>query len=299
MLNNRPGQSIPEETRQRVLEAARNLNYRPHASARALAAGRSDIVLLSIPDIPIGAGISRFIEGLAGALAAHKLTLVTHLAGAHGRPLPDVCAAVGASAVVGFESFDPATIKELHRAGAEVVLPSHAEHSYAMHPIGQIQAKHLIERGHQRLGYALTAHPGLASMARDRLGGVIEACAEAGLPAPLALATSLDADVAADAVARWSAEGVTAICAFNDETATAILAGMRAHGLTSPQDLAVIGVDDIPTARLADPPLTTIIFDMDQVVTRRAEAVLAGLAKTTDQSDQAWIDPQIVVRSST
>ncbi|WP_083734302.1 LacI family DNA-binding transcriptional regulator [Actinomadura sp. CNU-125] len=87
VLNNRPGQSIPEETRRRVLDAARRLDYRPHASARALAAGRSDIVLLSIPDLPIGQGISRFVEGLAAALADHGLTLVTHLAGVRGRPL--------------------------------------------------------------------------------------------------------------------------------------------------------------------------------------------------------------------
>src|SRR4051812_3049509 len=64
VLNNRPGQSIPEETRRRVLEAARSLDYQPHALARALAAGRSDIVLLAISEVPIGSGISRFIERL-------------------------------------------------------------------------------------------------------------------------------------------------------------------------------------------------------------------------------------------
>ena len=63
------------------------------------------------------------MEELAAALADQGLTLVTHLAGAHGRPLADVCAAVNASAVIGFTSFDEDTVQALYRAGADVVLP--------------------------------------------------------------------------------------------------------------------------------------------------------------------------------
>lgn len=299
VLNDRPGQSIPEETRQRVLEAARRLNYRPHASARALAAGRSDIVLLSVPDLPIGAGISRFVEGLAGALAEYGLTLVTHLAGAHGRPVADVCATVGASAVVGFLSFDADTVEALYQAGAEVVLPSHTDQP-AMTPIGRLQADHLIERGHRRLGYALPAHPGLVPMARERLQGVAESCENAGLAPPVVQATSLDADDAARAVAHWREQSVTAVCAFNDETAIAILAGTRLHGLAVPGDIAVIGVDDIPTAALAVPPLTTVTFNMNEVVAHRAEAVKAQLAKAPPADPAgARALSKVVLRSST
>ena len=68
------------------------------------------------------------------------------------------------------------------------------------------------------------------------------------------------------------------MCAFNDETAIAVLAGMREHGLTAPADLAVIGVDDIPTARLAAPPLTTVGVDLHQAGRGRAEMIVASLA---------------------
>lgn len=300
VLNNRPGQTIPEETRRRVLEAARRLEYRPHASARALAAGRSDIVLLSVPDLPIGAGISRFIEELAAALAEHGLTLVTHLAGSHGRSLPDVCAAVGASAVVGFAFLDAETVQALHRAGADVVLPTPPAGGVTMmEPVGRMQAEHLIARGHRRLGYGLPAHAGLRTMAEERLQGVIAICAEAGFDPPVALPTSLDADSAGQAVARWRELSVTGVCAFNDETAMAVLAGLREHGLTAPTDLAVIGVDDIPTARLAAPPLTTVTFDLHQVVERRAAAVVAGLSGGQAAPSTPGVDPQIVLRAST
>ncbi|MGW0246226.1 LacI family DNA-binding transcriptional regulator [Nocardia goodfellowii] len=300
VLNNRPGQSIPEDTRQRVLEAARRLDYRPHASGRALAAGRSDIVLLSIPDIPIGPGISRFIEELATALAEHRLTLVTHLAGAHGRALPDVCATVNASVVVGLSPFEPAVVEVLHRAGADVVLPETHGEAAVMQPVGRMQAEHLIDRGHRELGYALPAHPNLRAMAEERLVGVRDACADCGLEPPVVLETSLEVATAAVAVGEWLRRSVTGVCAFNDETAMAVLAGLRAQGLAAPADLAVIGADDIPTAGLTVPPLTTVSFDLPAAGHRRAATIVAALTGGSVPTSPEWTNsPIIIERSST
>ena len=299
VLNNRPGESIPEETRRRVHEAARQLDYRPHASARTLAAGRSDVVLLSVPDLPIGSAIVRFIESLASALADRGLTLVTHLAGARGRALTDVCATVDASVVVGFEPFDQDTVQALHRAGAEVVLPSPADSMPATLSIGRIQAEHLIGRGHRRIGYAMPAHPGLRRMAEERLQGVEFACIDVGIDPPVALSTGLEIAEAARAVTRWAALAVTGVCAFNDETAIAILAGMREQGLAAPADLAVIGADDIPAARLMDPALTTVCFDLREVSRQRAAAVVAGLSGQEPEPDAGASSPRVVQRSST
>jgi DNA-binding LacI/PurR family transcriptional regulator len=297
VLNDKPGHSIPEATRLRVLAVARELDYRPHASARALAAGRSDIVLLAVPNLPIGGAISRFIEEMAAALADQGLTLVTHLAGGHGRPLADICATVNASVVIGFTSFDEDTAQALYRAGADVVLPSHSSHDDAGRPVGRLQAGHLIGRGHRRIGYAMPAHPGLREMAEDRLAGVAEACADAGLAAPVVLSTSLEIAPAAAAVGQWTSQSVTAVCAFNDETAIALLAGLREQGLAAPADLAVIGVDDIPTARLAAPPLSTVAFDLREAGRGRAELIMASLAGREPQraAQEHW---KLVARAS-
>jgi len=124
----------------------------------------------------------------------------------------------------------------------------------------------------------MPAHPGLLEMAEDRLEGAVQACAAAGLDPPVVLSTSLEIPVAAAAVGQWTSRSVTGVCAFNDETAIAVLAGLRELGLTAPADLAVIGVDDIPTARLAAPPLTTVTFDLRQAGRRRAEVIMASLA---------------------
>lgn len=300
VLNNTPGQLIPAETRRRVIDAAQRLDYHPHASARTLAAGRSDVVLLAIPDLPIGPGISRFVEELATALAAHGLTLVIHLAVGHGRPLPDVCASIDASAVIGFDPFDRETVQALHRAGADIVIPADtAGTPPATAEIGRFQADHLISRGHRRIGYAMPAHPGFRQMAEGRLRSVTDACAAAGLDAPVVVRTSLEIADAARAVTQWTGNAVTGICAFNDETAIAVLAGMREHGLIAPDDLAVIGADDIPTARLATPPLSTVHFDLYQVGKQHAEAVLAGLSGDDAQPTFVPIIPRLVQRAST
>jgi len=298
VLNDKPGHSIPEATRLRILEVARQLDYRPHGSARALAAGRSDVVLLSVPDLPIGGGISRFVEELAAALADQGLTLVTHLAGAHGRPLADVCAAVNASAVIGFTSFDDDTVQALYRAGADVVLPSRMPQSIAAHPVGRLQAEYLIGRGHRRIGYAMPAHLGLREMAEGRLAGAKDACASAGIDPPAVISVGLEIAEAAAAVGQWAAQSVTAVCAFNDETAIAVLAGMREHGLSAPESLAVIGVDDIPTARLAAPPLTTLGLDLHKAGRSRAEMIVASLMGREPElaaAHEAW---KVITRSS-
>ena len=81
---------------------------------------------------------------------------------------------------------------------------------------------------------------------------------------------------------RWraGAEPVTAVAAYNDEVALAVLSGLRAEGLRTPQDVAVIGVDDIPAARLAAPALTTIWQAIDAQARYLADAVLAALDDT-------------------
>jgi DNA-binding LacI/PurR family transcriptional regulator len=297
VLNGRPGWSIPEETRNRVLDAARELDYRPRASARALAAGRSDIVLLAVPDLPIGTGVSRFIEELATALAGHGLTLVTHLAGAHGRPLPDVCATLEASAVTALESFSEEMTEALYRAGAQFVLPTQ-DSGPAMREIGRIQGAHLAGRGHRRLGYALPAELAYAPMARQRLDGAALACAAAGIEPPVAVEVSVDEVSAARAVAGWTARSVTGVCAFNDEVAIAVLAGIRARGLAAPGDMAVVGADDIPVARLAVPPLTTVTFDLHEAGRHRAEAIVAGLKGQEADPATPGIGPRLIQRES-
>ena len=298
VLNDTRGQTIPEETRRRVLEAAKRLDYRPRASARSLAAGHSDVVLLALPGLPISANLSRFIEQLAAALAEQRLSLVTHLADGHGRPLPDLCAAVDASAVISLIPFDEETTEALHRAGAAVVLGTGSQARAELQEIGRFQAQHLIGQGRGRLGYALPGEHATQFRVRERLRGVVAACAERGLAEPIALEVAMDGPRAALAVDQWTDASVTAVCAYNDETAMAVLAGMHLRDLRAPDDIAVIGVGDIPAAQVSIPPLTTIGFDYEGTGRELAQAIRDSLAGGEPAPQGGLSRPRLVRRAS-
>ena len=143
-----------------------------------------------------------------------------------------------------------------------------------------MQARHLAG-SHRRLGYAYPDLPELDVLAQPRLEGVRQVCAELGLPEQDVRTVPLDPGDAAEAVKEWLAASppVTGVCAFNDDIALAVLVALRSLGLCAPHDLAVIGVDDIPSAAVSQPPLTTVVRDTEalaQGLARRILDVLEG-----------------------
>ncbi|MFD0327223.1 substrate-binding domain-containing protein [Streptacidiphilus monticola] len=194
--------------------------------------------------------------------------------------------------VVGLEPFDEDTVRALRAAGAAVVFTTEAEIHPTMRRMGRLQAQYLIARGHRRIGYAMPALDHLRRIAEQRALGVEDACTAAGLAPPLVLDTGIDVAVMARAARRWRREQVTAVCAYNDEQALALLSGMRQARLSAPEDLAVIGVDDIPLARAAEPPLTTVTFDLEGAGHAMAQAVVDALRDAQPQpSPTPWPAP--------
>jgi len=307
VLNDTPHQRIPEQTRQRVLDAAARLGYTPSAAARALRTGRSDVVLFLLPDWPIGTTIGQFLEHLSAALADAGLTLVAHPRTGSARPVAEVWSAVAPAAVLTWENLAAAEAAAMRSAGIHVTVEltgrSGGRAGQLMVPMqrtGRLQVEHLASTGHRRLGYAFPADPRLLSFAEPRLDGVRTACVELGLAEPVVRTVPLDSDAAADAVRAWrSADpAVTAICAYNDDVALAVLAGMRQLALSAPDDLAVIGVDDIPAAAVAAPPLSTVAMDQKAHAEHVARSLIAGLAGRAAPRRPGSDALRVVVRQS-
>lgn len=283
VMNNTPHQVIPEPTRQRVLAAAAELGYTPSAAARMLVSGRSDVVLLLLPDWPIGLGVASLLDELSQAFAQHDLTFVIHPQ-VTARPVTELWKSITPAAVLAYESFSETDLTAISRSGAELVLISDLDHGAgamerSVERTGRIQVEHLARAGHRHLGYAWPDNDRVLFFARHRLDAVRATCAELGLPEPRVMTVPLTADGAAAAIADWRAgePAVTAVCAFNDEVALAILAGARQLGVAVPDDLAVIGVDDIPAAALAAPPLTTVASNITVTALDIVDAVLGKL----------------------
>lgn len=271
VLNGTPHQKIPEATRQRVLDAVARLEYAPSAAARALQRGRSDVVLCLLPDWPIGPAVGALLELLSTAVAAEGFTLYAHPRAA-GRPISEVWRSLEPAAVVVWEELDEHELAAMRAAGVGVTVAllsatdgQHGAWKMSQQRTGRMQADHLAATGHRLLGYAYPDDPRVRRFAEPRLDGVRSACAELGLDAPVVRTVPMDASAAAEAVRAWRDAGVTGVCAYNDEVALAVLAGARQLGVPVPEALAVVGVDDIPVARLAAPPLTTVTTDQKPV----------------------------------
>jgi DNA-binding LacI/PurR family transcriptional regulator len=287
VLNDAPHQKIPAATRERVLAAAARLGYAPSAAARALRSGRSDVVLCLLPDWPIGPTVGELLVSLSSAFAGQGLTLVAHPRAERDRPVTDVWKAITPVAVIAWEDIAEDDAAAMRAAGIELAVAllgrsgrGRREVGIPQQRAGRLQVEHLAAQGHRRLGYALPDDERVTGFAGPRHDGVRQACAELGLEEPLVRIVPADADRAAEAVDAWRAADppVTAVCAYNDDIALAVLAGLRRRGLEAPADLAVIGVDDVPVAKLAAPPLTTVRTDLRAVAEHLASTIVAALA---------------------
>lgn len=286
VLNNTPHQVIPEPTRARVIEAAAALSYTPSAAARTLRSGRSDVILCLLPDWPIGTSVGLLLQGLSTSLAAEGLTFVAHPRSPTDRPIREVWKSITPAAVVTFEELSEADAAGLRSAGIELTVALFGSNrrgpdvmSLPEQRAGRLQVEHLAATGHRDLGYAYPDDSRVAVFAEARLEGVRMACAELGLAEPRVRPIALRPEAAAQAVRTWRSErpAITAVCAYNDEVALAVLAGTVRSGLSVPDDLAVIGVDDIPAAALALPPLTTVATDMTALADYIARTITTGL----------------------
>jgi DNA-binding LacI/PurR family transcriptional regulator len=278
VLNGTEGTSISDATRRRVLETAARLGYAPSAAARTLRSGRSDLVLCVLPDWPVGPVVETILDHLADDLAERGLSvLVHHVRG--DRPLSELWRAVTPRTVVGLTDFAPDEALAMRQAGIQVV-ETGIDDPDAEDPqprIGRMQVDRLVAGGRTRIGYATTDDPRIAEFADRRLAGVRAACAQHGLADPVVIPVGVTLAAGTAAVAAWREAGITGVAAYNDEVAFAVLAGARAHGLTVPHDLAVIGVDDVPLAALAAPPLTTVTQSIEREASYLAACVLAAL----------------------
>ncbi|MFQ1000720.1 LacI family DNA-binding transcriptional regulator [Modestobacter sp. SSW1-42] len=299
VLNDTTGTVISEETRQRVRAAAERLGYAPSVAARTLRSGRSDLVLCVVPDWPVGPVLDALLDHLTRELAARDLSVLVHHSRGD-RPLSDLWRAVTPRAVVGFTGFSDEEEAGMRRAGVPVVATVLDEEqrrpgafAAGQAQVGRLQVEHLAGAGHRVLGYTTTTDPRLAGFAAPRLAGVREECRRLGLPDPRVQPVEVSVESGRTAVRAFRAgdEPVTAVAAYNDEVALAVLAGARAEGVRVPGELAVIGVDDVPAAALAAPPLTTVSQSAELQARFLAASVIAAL-----DGDPAPAHPADVLR---
>ena len=288
------------DTRERVLAAMRELNYRPNRAAQALVTGRSKTLgVISIDTVAFGP--SSVLLGLERAAHAHGYFVsVARLASLDRGSLFQALEQLQRQSVEGIllNTGQDGITHELDRRLMDVPLVAVEDTPEARVPIVAVDQEGgaaaatqlLLELGHRKVAHV--AGPKDWSSARRRMEGwraVLES-AEVPVPPPLFGDWSVRSGHELGRVLAQDRD-VTAIFAANDEMALGVMRAMFEAGREVPGDVSIVGFDDVPFARYLTPPLTTVRQDFEEIGRRSVDMLLDAIDGVDDTHARAAITP--------
>lgn len=309
VINDHAG--VRPATRVRVQAAMVELAYRPNRAARALVTGRSGLVgVVAVNTIEHGP--ASIVAGLEhAARAAGYFLVIASVSEPQRDSLSEAVDRLVLHGVDGLVVLAPlasaeAVLADLPDAVTVVVVEGDAHGRYATVNVDQaggarLAVEHLLGLGHHGVWHV--AGPRSWWEASRRLAGWQEALAAAGIQAPPHLSGDWSARSGYDAgqmLARIPE--VTGIFAANDQMALGVLRALHETGRRVPDDVSVMGFDDIPEAAYLTPPLTTVRQDFDEVGRRALQLLLDQLVSDADATPapvSVTVPASLVVRAST
>ncbi|MEU9039583.1 LacI family DNA-binding transcriptional regulator [Streptomyces sp. NPDC048352] len=305
VLNDTQGHRVSEATRTRVLAAAAQLGYVPNAAARSLRAGRSNLVLMPASVSAVGRLVSEWVDDLLSELERHGYTAVMH-AGRFTDPLEAAraWAELRPAAVLCLDG-DRLTARAaevLRRAGVRGMLAFASQPvagvptiAFDQTSVGAIAAEHLVARGRSGIGVVIPRERGLGTLARPRLAGVEQVAARHPVAVtPVELAYTRESATAL--ARRWRELGLDAVFAYNDEYAALLMHALMAEGISVPEEVAVVGCDDLVLSALQRPALTSVALELPTAAS--VADALHALIEGRTAPQVRGIEPVLVPRQS-
>jgi DNA-binding LacI/PurR family transcriptional regulator len=313
VLNNVKGMNISSETRQKVLEAAESLSYIPDASAQALASRRSKAIGLVMTRSPhhiaTDAFLPQIIGGLMDVVKERKLRLLFESVEVEHqeRAYLELARAKHIDGMILLTPrIDDAGLKKLAEMDIPTVLMGelHGTNLCSVDVDNRLAAQnaveYLIKLGHTRIA-CITNAPQNFTSSFDRMLGYKDALLSGGIPFDDRLIRYGDFDPQSgykQMKSLLSGRLFTAVFVASDNVAIGAKAALREAGLRVPEDISLVGFDDIPWAQFADPPLTTIHMPA-QTLARTACVVLMDLLQGKEPTTRRQVlDTELVIRKS-
>ena len=302
---------VSPETRERVLAAMDALNYRPNALARSLRQGKTNTLGLVLPDSanPFFAEISRSIEDEAFKKGYSVFLCNTELDTQRELFYVDVLSKKQVDGIVFVAAGDQAdSLEFLVGRNMPVVMIDREVPSVEVDAVltdnqlgGYLATRHLLELGHQRI--ACISGPSSITPSAERMIGYRKALEEAGLPYDEKLILRGDYHAQSGMEITHSILKMnprpTAIFALNDLMALGALRAAAEDGCTVPEDLAVVGYDDLEIARFTNPPLTTIAQPKKEIGVKAIELLVDRISRKDRSPTRLVLPPELIVRRST
>ena len=310
VINRSPGaKSIPESTQERVRTAARELNYRPNLMARSLRQKRSFTIGVMVPEVSEGyaalvlSGIEDHLlqEGYFYFVVSHRhrqdlieeYPLILQQRAVEG--------IIAVDTILNGSSTVPAVAISGHRhvsGVTNIVL----DHNLAAH----LALEHLQKLGHTRI--ALIKGQDFSSDTEIRWQSVLAVGKQLGVRINEKLTAQLESDSPSPAVGYEvtrkileRSEPFSALFAFNDISAIGAIQALRGAGKRVPDDVSVVGFDDIQSAAYQYPGLTTVRQPLRQMGVIAAETLLARInaPRAAHYPEEIVVEPELIVRGST
>lgn len=308
VINGKPG--ITEETRERVLAAIAQTNYRMDLTARSLRTGRTHTVALLVTDIssPVLGTMASAAEERLYAQNYNLVLYNTHDDLERERFYVDSILQRSVDGVMFVSAWDESTaLEKLQAAGIPIVVVDRVPQRYDGPAVlldnvcaGRLAGAHLQELGHRRLAHI--SGPAQVHIARERLFGFQQVLAEQQV-ARLAVEQADNWHVKSgyNAMQRLLArtDDFSAVLCAGDLLAIGAMHALRQAGRHVPEDVSVMGIDDIELAAYLAPPLTTISQSIADMAVQGVELLLAQLEGSTPEPARVHITPRLVVREST
>jgi LacI family transcriptional regulator len=313
-LNPATRDQVSHETSQRVLRAAHRLGYVPNTLARGLRTARSFVVGMVVPDItnPLFPPIVRGAEQVL-SMAGYTLVLTdTDNDMATERRQVEQLRARGADGfIIATARWEDPLVDELADSEVPTVLVNRNTSNRVLPYVGgdertgiRLAVDHLVHLGHRRIGYV--AGPQDTSTGRERSAAFRQAVRVHGLPTPrgsVGSAAAYNEASGAEATRRLlrTATDLSAILAGNDLIALGVLSVLADRGVICPDQMSVVGFNDMPMVDKLTPPLTTVRLPLHEIGRVAASTLVeqldgAGPPATVAQS---LLGVELAVRGST
>jgi DNA-binding LacI/PurR family transcriptional regulator len=304
---------VAEETRARVQQAIDALGYQPNAMARRLRTGRSGMIALAFPELPSPYFAELAVEVTAAARRRGCTVLMDDTGGDPAAELR-IASGLGDSMIDGV-ILSPLGLDQAELVARERRIPLVLLGEADLGPVAdrvhidnvsaaRDATRHLVERGYQRIAAIGWQDPSPRATAQQRLLGYTQALEEAGLPVDRVLFPPVRSYFRPDGAAAMRRllklpDRPDAVFCFNDLLALGAMRAAHEAGLRLPEDLALVGFDDVEEAEYAIPSLTTIAPDKAKIAELAVSLLLERIANG-DSAPSRMLTPgyRLVVRES-
>ncbi|RFC67007.1 MULTISPECIES: LacI family DNA-binding transcriptional regulator [Mesorhizobium] len=314
VLNGSTAVSISPETRSRVLEVAKELNYQPNRAGRMLVRGRTETLGIVVTD-PVLLAVDGFIALLLQAVIAKSRedgyrVMIDYIGNDGQKTYRDL---INEGAVDGLLVISPrvgdADLLAVVESGFPVVLIGSINHPGEVSSMIQTEnafaeiVDHLTGLGHERIAYVSFGPAGIAA-ADQRIEYYRTALSTKGLEYDPALVvhaaySARSGKIATSRLLQESDLAPTAIIAGNDTIAIGVLSAVAETGLGVPEDISVVGFDDLPISTCLLPPLTTVHHDIVQRARSAVETLILRVRGQPTATRQLELPTSLIIREST